>query len=209
MCMFKSFVATKNMLYAYVGIESHEEIIDIAGLGHLDKRHYVRLVRMELIPHEYTIDGFRNVDKWIFSIDQDRIPDWFVTEEWEKRCRAWMKKNIHEDIEVVHSQLEVVLGNVDIMYGTGAISLLFGNVNTMLHNSSIARIVGHGRVETMFSKSKIGIMQKESSIGAMFVCSSVTVMNDNTWIEEMYDNTHVFSQYDNSKILRDNRRSVR
>ena len=89
MCNFFSFVVTKGKLHAYFGVNSHEDIIELAGISHLDKPEGPQLVRCELTPDNPMTLNFK---KWEFRVDQDLIPDWFDAEEWHEKAVNFLKK---------------------------------------------------------------------------------------------------------------------
>ena len=51
MCNFFSAVFTKTKMFAYYGIDSHEDIIKIAGLKESNVRGEINFVRCELTPN--------------------------------------------------------------------------------------------------------------------------------------------------------------
>ena len=85
MCRPASFVLTKERAFWSENSDSHEDIIREHEL-HADGVKGPNIVRVEIVPPHS--DFSRSEDEWVFSIDQDILPQWAKTEDLEKRTRA-------------------------------------------------------------------------------------------------------------------------
>lgn len=86
MCQFKSFIITKNEIYHDLDEDSHEKLIEIAGLN--DKTRSPNFVRVGILPIDNDIFNHKK-ENWRISVDQDFRPDWFCEKEALEAC--WPK----------------------------------------------------------------------------------------------------------------------
>jgi len=170
MCQFKSFICTEKKLYVTIGVNSHEDIIDIFNL----KDDPEKIVRLELIPNKYTLEEFKNVDRWKFNVDQDKLPGWFIPMEWEEECKKWMKKNIiFEDKKIIHEQIEVYCGKCEKMVGNGSITILLGSISKVYGFASIAEVYGSASIAEVYGFASISKVYDSASIAK--VCGSASI----------------------------------
>ena len=83
-----SLVVTKHRLYAGM-TDSHEDIIETYKLKEQNIKGDILLVRVEIYPPD---SNYRlPLDDWIFTTDQDLLPDWFDYVFIEQRVRMAIK----------------------------------------------------------------------------------------------------------------------
>jgi len=197
MCQFKSFVCTEKRLHVYVGVDSHEDIIETSEL----KDDPEKIVRVELIPPDFTLETFKDVDSWKFQVDQDVLPEWFIHEEWETECKNWMKRNIlFDDKNIITNQVEVYAGNCKKLIGFGSINILFGTVDRMFDSSTINKMYHNSTVKEMYHNSTVNKMYHNSTVKEMYHNSTVKEMFDSSTINEMWNNSTVNKMYHNSTV---------
>ena len=100
MCKLKSAIILKDRVFI-PDYDSHTDML--AELGIADTRENAErlFVRAELSPKDG--DVFTPVDTWVFNVDQDIRPEWFV-EEYEKQrmveaVTEWAKERIHIGVD--------------------------------------------------------------------------------------------------------------
>jgi hypothetical protein len=132
MCDFFSAVATKDKLHAFYWVDSHEDIIELAGLSNQDRDPVdVHFVRLELRPdNPMTL----NFEKWAFGVDQDRVPDWFVPEEWHQKMIEYLRtvpSLVEGEVKTLAEECWFCAIPVERMIGRSAIRFLLagGTVN--------------------------------------------------------------------------------
>jgi len=99
MCTPASFVLTKDNVFWSSMSESHEDCINEHGLKELDMFE-LNILRVEISPprEDYTLP----LDKWVFRMDQDLLPEWARCEgglaSAEVRARAalpdWLAQKV-------------------------------------------------------------------------------------------------------------------
>ena len=96
MCKMKSAIILKDRVFI-PDYDSHSEMLTELGIEDTRANAERLFVRAELSPKGG--DVFSDIDTWVFNVDQDIRPDWFV-EEYEKgrmveAVKAWAKDRIH------------------------------------------------------------------------------------------------------------------
>ena len=127
MCHFFSAIATKDKMYTAVGVDSHEQIIEIYNLKHLDKQDkdgQIGLVRFEFLPPEKMSLNFK---AWTFKVDQDMIPDWWVASEWKAKTIDYLKSMTVKDQRILSSQCLFLIGEVREVLSSGFIRNILKN----------------------------------------------------------------------------------
>jgi hypothetical protein len=84
MCKEASFVLTKDRAFFSKTSDSHDQIIIEHDL-HADGVGGPNVARVEIVPPggDYRLP----LDQWVYSLDQDIVPEWYDAEECEARVR--------------------------------------------------------------------------------------------------------------------------
>lgn len=92
----KSAIILKDRVFI-PDYDSHENMLKELGIDNTKENAERIFVRAELSPENG--DVFSDIDTWIFKIDQDITPDWFVMEYDKKRMieavKSWAKYHIY------------------------------------------------------------------------------------------------------------------
>ena len=96
MCKLKSAIILKDRVFI-PDYDNHSNMLAALGIKDTKANAERLFVRAELSPKDG--DVFSDIDTWVFNVDQDIRPDWFV-EEYEKgrmveAVKAWAKDRIH------------------------------------------------------------------------------------------------------------------
>jgi hypothetical protein len=95
MCKVKSGIILKDRVFV-PEYNHHTNMLEELKIEDSIKNAEKIFVRAELYPKNDDI--FSSVDTWIFNVDQDVIPDWFVKEYEEQRMREavnkWHEKHV-------------------------------------------------------------------------------------------------------------------
>ena len=158
MCKMKSAIILKDRIFI-PDYDGHSDMLKELGIEDTEKNAAMLFVRAELSPKNG--DVFTPIDEWIFEVDQDIKPDWFV-ESYEKErmiqaVKEWAKNRIHIGID----GLEINSGanhyikdckNVEI-YGSASISRVYGS-------ASISEVKG----KAVVANSPYSKWQKQSDL---------------------------------------------
>ena len=92
MCKLKSAIILKDRVFV-PDYDSHDEMLKELGIKDTRKNAEKLFVRAELSPKTDSIEGaFTDVDSWVFTVDQDILPEWYVREVDEQRMREAVKE---------------------------------------------------------------------------------------------------------------------
>ena len=95
MCSPASMIITKNDVLYSVPSNSHEITVRENNLD--DSTTQPNFVRIEITPPNN--DYSQPLDKWIYSVDQDFLPGWYVKEVDERRARKKLKQWYYDHIK--------------------------------------------------------------------------------------------------------------
>ena len=100
MCKMKSAIILKDRIFI-PDYDSHSDMLKELGIEDTGKNAAMLFVRAELSPKNG--DVFTPIDEWIFKVDQDIKPDWFV-ESYEKErmiqaVKEWAKNRLHIGVD--------------------------------------------------------------------------------------------------------------
>ena len=183
-------------------------------------------VRAELSPKNG--DVFTPVDEWVFKVDQDIRPDWFV-ENYEKTrmrdaVKEWAKEHIHigvnglkissgsnhyikdcKDVEVCgNSTIEYVCGNstIENVCGNSTIEYVYGNstIKNVRENSTIKNVYGNSTIENVCGNSTIENVCGNSTIKNVYGNSTIKNVCGNSTIKNVCGNSTIENVCGNSTI---------
>ncbi len=96
MCKMKSAIILKDRVFI-PDYDSHSEMLEELKIADTRDNAERLFIRAELSPRDG--DVFSDIDTWVFYVDQDIRPDWFVEEVDKARMveavKAWAKEHIH------------------------------------------------------------------------------------------------------------------
>ena len=143
MCSPASMVVTKNRVFWSETSDHHEEIIKEFKLQERNVRGEYNFVRVEIVPPKANSFG-APLSKWVFSTDQDLLPEWYNKKEAEKSVRAelrnWVKFKVIKKGEHTFSEgFRYVIGGSVTLKGR-AFAKLYNNAPAELFNNASARL---------------------------------------------------------------------
>lgn len=98
MCKLKSGIIFKDRVYI-PDHDNHTQMLDELKIKDTRENAERLFVRAELYPKDGDI--FSDPNTWIYRVDQDILPDWYVAEVDEARMReavkAWYAAHVHID----------------------------------------------------------------------------------------------------------------
>ena len=146
MCREASFVLTKSSSFWSQVSDSHEEIIEENSLQEgPNPKLNPYLLRVECIP----VGGdFRiPVEDWVFSYDQDILPEWADQERDEKRTKKaaalWLASKVvlpNETRNVQHNQY---------------VYAVYGIVRNVWNNGVVQNVCDNGVVQNVWGKGTV------------------------------------------------------
>jgi hypothetical protein len=202
MCSFFSAVITKgHKVHAFFNVDSHENIIEIAGLKETNTRNEVTLVRCELTPNSPMTLEF---DKWDFRTDQDLLPPWYDAEKAHKAMIKYLKgvPTILEPANIIYENYYFAQAPIKIMLGRATIRFLMGSsqVGEMWGSSQVGEMRQSSQVGEMWQSSRVGTMRESSNVGTMRESSQVGTMWGSSRVGEMRESSRVGTMWESSRV---------
>ncbi len=100
MCKMKSAIILKDRVFI-PDYDSHSDMLEELKIADTRTNAERLFVRVELSPSDG--DVFSDIDTWVFNVDQDIRPEWFVEEVDKARMveavKAWAKDHIHIGVD--------------------------------------------------------------------------------------------------------------
>ena len=216
MCKMKSAIILKDRVFI-PDYDSHTDML--AELKIEDTRENAErlFVRAELSPSDG--DVFSPIDTWVFNVDQDIRPDWFVEEVEKGRMieavKAWAKGRIHIGVDGLkidsgaghyikdcknvviydNAKVEYICGSatVENIYGSATVKDICGNatVKYICDNATVKNISDNATVKGIHDNAKVEYIYGNAKVE--YICGSVTVedIHDDVTVEDIYGNATV------------------
>jgi hypothetical protein len=89
MCKVKSAIILKDTVFM-PNYDSHTKMLEELGIEDTKSNAKSKFIRAEIYPEDG--DAFADISTWKYRVDQDIIPDWYVSEYDEQR----MRKSLNE-----------------------------------------------------------------------------------------------------------------
>ena len=154
MCKLKSGIILKDRVFV-PDYDSHTKMLTELKIKDTRANAEKLFVRAELYP--VSGDMFSTIDTWVFNVDKDYRPDWFV-EDYERQrmieaVKMWAQEHIH-------------IGKSDFELSSGTHYLKNCKDVTLKKAVSVP----------LMESSTVGVMQGSSTVGVMWGSSTVGVM---------------------------------
>ena len=154
MCRMKSGLIFKDEVFI-PDYDSHSQMLEELGIEDNKKNASSKFIRAELYPKNN--DVFSPIETWVFRVDQDILPDWYVEKYDEERMRNAVKKWAEEHIHVGKDNLKISSGenhyikdckNVFI-YGSATVKNIYDSatVENIYDSATVKNIYGSATVE--------------------------------------------------------------
>jgi hypothetical protein len=139
MCQAASCITTKDAVLIGRTTNSHTEILKQHGIT--DTQQQPDFVKWECVPpdNDYSLP----LDQWVYSVDQNYLPDWYVPELDEKRAREKLVQWYHEHITLQNTD------TCELMQNTGDYSMQkSGDWSTQTAGRYSTQTAGSGGTQT-------------------------------------------------------------
>ena len=175
MCKMKSGIILKDRVFI-PDYDSHTDMLAELGIEDNRKNAETLFIRAELYPKNG--DVFSPVDEWIYHIDQDILPDWYVEnydkERMIKAVKEWAKEHIHigvDDLKINAGSGHYVKDCKNIyIYENATVENICENatVKNICGNATVKNIYGNATVEYIYGNATV----KKSKGNAVIITST-------------------------------------
>ena len=200
MCQFKSAIILKDRVFI-PDYDSHTDMLEELKIEDTVANAERLFIRAELIP--YNNDVFSDIDKWLFVVDQDITPDWYV-ENYDKQrmikaVKEWAKSHIH--IGVGNLRLDsgsehyikdcknvLICGNATVKYicGNATVKYIYDNatVNNIYGNAAVEYICGNTTVKYIYDNATVHNICGNATVNNIYGNATVNNICDNATVEK-------------------------
>ena len=178
MCKLKSGIILKDRVYI-PDHDHHTQMLDELKIKDTRENAERLFVRAELYPKDGDI--FSDPVTWIYRVDQDILPDWYVAEVDEARMReavkAWYAAHVHIDKDglTIDSGVHWIKGGKNICICDSA------TVECICDSATVERICGSATVKCICDSATVERICGSATVER--ICGSATVITgyDITW----------------------------
>ena len=187
MCRFKSGIILKDRVFI-PDYDSHTDMLEELKIADTEDNAKRLFVRAELVPPDD--DVFTPVSSWKYHVDQDILPDWYVTEVDEMRMREavteWAKEHIHigEKIERIDSGTHWIkdckVGNI---CGSAEVRRIYGSaeVGYIYDSAKVRCIYGSAKVGNIYDSAKVRCIYGSAKVGYIYGSATIEIFKYSIW----------------------------
>ena len=172
MCSTKSMILLKDSVYCPNDTDSHSDML--VALKIKDDKPIADFVKVEITPPNN--DYFADLSKWIFNVDQDNTPDWFVKDFDEQRARKALKEWADSHIFDGKNNFSIQGGRYYYLKDCSTVTAC-GSSTVMAYDSSTVKAYNSSTVTACGSST---VMAYDSSTVKAFGSSTVKAWNSST-----------------------------
>ena len=165
MCKLKSGIILKDSVFV-PNYDSHTNMLEELKIEDTRKNAERLFVRAEFYPNE---DIFSDVNKWIYRVDQDILPEWYVEEvdkdRFIKAVKEWHKKHILvgvDDITLSDGDTYYIKNCKNVTVKNGSTVKAYGNSTVKTYDNSTAYAFSNSTVQA-YGNSTVVIVAYSSN----------------------------------------------
>ena len=198
MCKMKSAIILKDRIFI-PDYDRHSDMLKELGIEDTGKNAAMLFVRAELSPKNG--DVFTPIDEWIFKVDQDIKPDWFV-ESYEKErmiqaVKEWAKNRLHigvDGLEINSGENHYIKDCKNIVIcGSASISDVYdsASISDVYGSASISRVYGSASISRVYGSASISDVYGSASISRVYGSASISRVYGSASISDVYDSASI------------------
>ena len=207
MCNLKSAIILKDSIFI-PDYDSHTQMLEELGIKDTRANAEKLFIRAELYPANG--DVFSPIENWVFNVDQDITPEWYV-ENYDKErmynaVKKWAKDRIHIGVD----GLKINAGanhfikdckNVEV-YGSASINRVYGSasINKVCDSASINKVCDSASIKYVCGSASIKYVCDSASINEVYGLASINEVYDSASIKCVYNSASINEVYDSASI---------
>jgi hypothetical protein len=129
-------ILLKDRVFCPADTDEHSKMLEVLGIK--DNKPQANFVKVEIRPPDG--DVFAPLKEWVYAVDQDNVPDWYVQEVDEKRARVALEEWAKDHIIVGKKDFKIKMGYF-YLKDCENVTISGGTVNE-IKNSTINEING-------------------------------------------------------------------
>jgi len=182
MCQMKSGLILKDKIFL-PDYDSHTDMLDELGIEDNEKNASSKFIRAELYPKNG--DVFSPIETWIFHVDQDILPDWYVPKYDEERMRKAVKDWAKDHIHVGVNGLKISSGSNHYIKDCKDVEICdSATVENICGSATVKNICGSATVEYIYDSATVEYIYDSATVENIYgsatvknICGSATVEN--------------------------------
>lgn len=197
MCKLKSGIILKDSVFV-PNYDSHTDMLEELKIKDTRENAERLFVRAEFYPKE---DIFSDVNKWIYRVDQDILPEWYVEEvdkdRFIKAVKEWHKKHVLvgvNGITLSEGDTYYIKDCKNVVVKNGSTIEAYGN--STVHAYDTSTIYAHN-TSTIYAYDTCTIKAHNTCTIKAFGNSTIKAF-DNSTVEAFGNST--IKAYDNSTV---------
>ena len=150
MCKLKSGIILKDSVFV-PDYNSHTDMLEELKIEDTRENAERLFVRAEFYPKK---DIFSDVNKWIYRVDQDILPEWYVEEadkdRFIKAVKEWHKKHVLvgvDGITLSEDDTYYIKDCKNVVVKNGSTVKAYGNSTVKAYGNSTVEAYGNSTVE--------------------------------------------------------------
>ena len=208
MCQMKSVIIEKDSIFC-PDYDSHTKMLEELGIEDSRGNAEKLFVRAELYPINGNV--FTPINEWIYRVDQDILPEWYVEKYDEERVRKTVKKWAEQHIHIGKGNLEISSGknhyikdckNV-LICDSAAVKYICGSttVNNICDSATVNNICDSATVKYICGDATVKCICGNATV--KYICGDATVkyICGNATVENIYGNATVEKAFGLSTVI--------
>lgn len=196
MCKLKSAIILKDRVFM-PDYDLHDKMLKELGIKDTRKNAEKLFIRAELSPKTDGIEGaFTDVDSWVFTVDQDVLPEWYVREVDEQRMREAVKEWVKTHIFVGVNGLNISSG--EGYYIKDCKQVVIGGsaaVKTIGGYATVKRICESATVENISGSATVNYISNFATVERISDSATVKDISDSATVENISGSAKVENIY--------------
>jgi len=216
MCKLKSAIILKDSIFI-PDYDSHTQMLEELGIKDTKANAEKLFIRAELYPANG--DVFSPIENWVFKVDQDITPEWYV-ENYDKErmynaVKKWAKDRIHIGVDglkinaganhfIKDCKNVEVCGSASIKYvcDSASINKVCGSasINCVYGSASINKVFDSASINEVFDSASINKVYGSASINCVYGLASINKVFDSASINKVYGSASINCVYGSASI---------
>ena len=198
MCKLKSAIILKDRVFI-PDYDSHSDMLVELDIEDTKANAERLFVRAELSPKDG--DAFAPVDDWVFKVDQDIRPEWFVESYEEGRMREAVKEWAKEHIHIGVNGLKISSGSNHYIKDCKDVEICgSATVKNIYDSATVENICGRATVKNIYDSATVKNIYDSATVENIYGRATVKNICDSATVENIYGRATVENIYGRATV---------
>ena len=181
MCRYKSGVMKEDSVFV-PDYDSHTDMLTELGIEDTEANARSKFVRFERYPKDGNV--FSDISTWIYRVDQDILPDWYVEEVDKARAVAAVKEWAKNRIHIGKENLVIDSGEGHCIKDCKNVTIKGSAKVLQITDSDIRGIFGDAKVGGIYDNAKVGGIYGNAEVGHIYGNAMIVGSAYSDWINK-------------------------